>query len=51
MCVCVGASAAPGTGKKIDVDVVPQIGGQSLLEFDLEASADKPWRLPGMLRG
>lgn len=32
--------------KKVDVDAVPQVGGQSLLDYDLEA-ADKPWRLPG----
>ena len=32
--------------KKIDVDAVPQVGGQSLLDYDLEA-ADKPWKLPG----
>ena len=32
--------------KKVDVDAVPTIGGQSLYEIDLD-SADKPWRLPG----
>lgn len=36
-----------GATKKVDVDAIPQVGGQSLLEFDLEAT-DKPWRLPGM---
>ena len=36
-------------GKKVDVDAIPQIGGQSLLEYDLdEAVAEKPWRLPGV---
>ena len=33
--------------KKVDVEAIPQVGGQSLLDFDLEA-ADKPWRLPGL---
>jgi pre-mRNA 3'-end-processing factor FIP1 len=32
--------------KKVDVEAVPTIGGQSLFEIDLD-SADKPWRLPG----
>lgn len=44
------ALGAGGIGKKVDVDAIPQIGGQSLLEFDLEeAAAERPWRLPGML--
>ena len=47
--MCAVSGAVPGTGKKVDVDAVPQIAGQSLLELDLEANAEKPWRLPGML--
>lgn len=43
------ASGATSASKKVDVDAIPQIGGQSLLEFDLdEAAAEKPWRLPGV---
>ena len=34
--------------KKVDVEAVPTISGQSLYEIDLD-SADKPWRLPGGL--
>ena len=33
--------------KKVEVDAVPTIGGQTLFEVDLD-SADKPWRQPGM---
>ena len=33
--------------KKVDVEAVPTIGGQSIFEIDLD-SADKPWRLPGV---
>ena len=33
--------------KKVDVEAVPTIGGQTLFEIDLD-SADKPWRLPGI---
>ena len=36
-----------GGAKKVDVDAVPTIGGQTLFEIDLD-SADKPWRLPGI---
>ncbi len=43
------SASATGSAKKVDVDVVPQVGGQSLLDVDLDA-ADKPWRLPGQLR-
>jgi len=44
--VTIGAGSI---GKNVDVDVIPQIGGRSLLEFELdEAAADKPWRLPGV---
>ena len=39
---------AGSIGKSVDVDVIPQVGGRSLLEFDLdEAASEKPWRLPG----
>lgn len=34
----------------MDVDAIPQVGGQSLLDFDLEATIDRPWRLPGLLK-
>ncbi len=33
--------------RKVDLETVPQINGQSLLEIDLGEVADKPWRLPG----
>ena len=39
-----GASLAGQT--KVDLEAIPQIGGQNLYEIDLD-SADKPWRLPG----
>lgn len=32
--------------KRVDLEAIPQVGGQSLLDFDLDAT-DKPWRLPG----
>ena len=32
--------------KKVDLDTIPQIKGQSIFEYDTEA-ADKPWKLPG----
>lgn len=32
--------------KKVDLDTIPQIKGQSIFEYDLEA-ADKLWKLPG----
>ena len=41
------AGAAQGVTKKVDLDAIPQVGGQSLLDFDLDAT-DKPWRLPGL---
>ena len=31
--------------KKVDVDAVPQIGGQPLYEVELDP--DKPWKMPG----
>ena len=44
------AGSIAGMGKKVDVDAIPQIGGQSLLDFDLEeAAAERPWRLPGVI--
>ncbi len=33
--------------RKVDLETVPQINGQSLLEMDIGEVADKPWRLPG----
>ncbi len=48
ICFLSGTPALPGSGKKVDVDAVPQIGGQSLTDFDLESAMDKPWRMPGM---
>jgi hypothetical protein len=39
--------AAPGTAKKVDLDAVPQIGGQSI--FEVELDPDKPWKMPGIL--
>ncbi len=43
---CVG-----GVARKVDLEAVPQVNGQSLLEMDLEDAADKPWRLPGEGKG
>lgn len=37
--------AAPGAAKKVDLDAVPQIGGQSI--FEIELDPDKPWKMPG----
>lgn len=31
----------------MDLETVPQVGGQSLFELELEPLADKPWRMPG----
>ena len=50
-CALIGLSGAVGSlaqAKKVDLDAVPQIGGQSIYEYDLEATMDKPWRMPGM---
>lgn len=33
--------------KKVDLEAIPQVGGQNLLEFDLDAT-ERPWRLPGL---
>lgn len=46
LCVC---SAATGSSavKRVGLDAIPQVGGQSLMDFDLDAT-DKPWRLPGL---
>ena len=38
-------SGALGGAKKVDLDAVPQIGGQSLFEVKLDP--DKPWKMPG----
>ncbi|XP_064405432.1 pre-mRNA 3'-end-processing factor FIP1-like isoform X2 [Halichondria panicea] len=38
---------AVGVARKVDLETVPQINGQSLLEMDIGEVADKPWRLPG----
>lgn len=35
--------------KKVDLDAVPQIKGQSIYEYDLETALEKPWRMPGMV--
>jgi len=43
----VGAGGSLAQAKKVDLDAVPQIGGQSIYEYDLEAAVDKPWRMPG----
>ena len=37
--------AAPGVAKKVDLDAVPQIAGQSL--FEIELDPEKPWKMPG----
>lgn len=34
-----------GTAKKVDLDAVPQIGGQSI--FEIELDPEKPWKMPG----
>ena len=47
MCVCVVGGAAPGAAKKVDLEAVPQIGGQSI--FEIELDPDKPWKMPGRL--
>ena len=44
--LCVGG-AAPGAAKKVDLDAVPQIGGQSI--FEIELDPEKPWKMPGRL--
>ena len=31
--------------RKVDLEAIPQIGGQSIFEYDIDA--DKPWRTPG----
>ena len=46
VCVCIGG-AAPGAAKKVDLDAVPQIGGQSI--FEVELDPEKPWKMPGRL--
>ena len=44
--MCIGG-AAPGAAKKVDLDAVPQIGGQSI--FEVELDPEKPWKMPGRL--
>ncbi len=49
-CYCVLLYVLLGVGgvaRKVDLETVPQINGQSLLEMDLGEAADKPWKLPG----
>ena len=46
------SSAAGGSlaqAKKVDLDAVPQIKGQTIYEYDLETALEKPWRMPGMV--
>lgn len=38
-------TGALGGAKKVDLDTVPQIGGQSI--FEVELDPDKPWKMPG----
>lgn len=38
---------APPSHPEIDFDVVGNFDGRSILEVDLTAMADKPWRRPG----
>lgn len=40
-------SSVQSSVKKVDVEAIPQVGGQSLMDFDLDAT-DKPWKLPGL---
>ncbi|KAL5460173.1 hypothetical protein EMCRGX_G033601 [Ephydatia muelleri] len=41
----IGGAAAAVLPRKVDLDAIPQIGGQSIFEYDIDA--DKPWRTPG----
>lgn len=44
-----GAGGSLAQAKKVDLDAVPQIKGQSIYEYDLETALEKPWRMPGMV--
>ena len=40
---------APAQGqKKLDLNAVGVVNGQSIYEYDVDASDEKPWRKPGM---
>ena len=41
----IGGTAAAVLPRKVDLEAIPQIGGQSIFEYDIDA--DKPWRTPG----
>lgn len=45
---CIFSTATGSSAiKRVDLDAIPQVGGQSLLDFDLDVT-DKPWKLPGL---
>lgn len=45
-CCCFPPGAPNTLAKKVDLDIIPQVKGQSIYEYDIE-TADKPWKIPG----